>query len=66
MPERVRAELEKDERIASVDVKATVGGSPGSYSVILAITVTPLEGPDFPLKLAISDVTVEVLVKGSL
>lgn len=66
IPERVRAELEKDERIASVSVTATIGGSPGSYSVVLAIAVRPLEGPDFALKLSVDEVTVEVLEKGSI
>jgi len=65
IPERVRAELEKDERIASVDIAPTIGGSPGAYSVRLDIQVRPLSGPTFPLTLEITAISVEVLTKGS-
>jgi phage baseplate assembly protein W len=66
IPERVRAELEKDERIGSVGVAATIGGAPGSYAVILAITVRPATGPEFALTISVSSVSVEVLEKGSV
>jgi len=66
IPADVAAELRKDERINDVDVRATTAQLPlGGYRVALDMTVHPVVGPSFPLTLAISSVTVEILTRGA-
>jgi phage baseplate assembly protein W len=66
VPGRVQAELEKDERIASVDVEATLDGPVTARRIRLTIRITPLQGTSFAMVLLVSEVSVEVLTKGSL
>lgn len=65
IPAEIAAELEKDERIAAVDVTTRIDGKSPSLRIILALRVSPVEGDTFPLTLAISDLTVELLTKGA-
>lgn len=65
IPAEVKAELEKDERIASLAVappiRSTLPG--GGQSLRLSLTVTPSKGPVFSRVIAVSDLTVELLTK---
>lgn len=65
LPSRVQAELEKDERIASVAVEVEPSGPLNARRVVLRMTVTPAAGPTFPLVLSVDQVSVEVLTKGA-
>lgn len=66
IPSDVAAELRKDERINDVDVVPSVTRLPlGGYRVTLDMTVHPVVGPSFPLTLAVSDLTVEILTRGA-
>lgn len=65
IPFEVQAELEKDERIGSVEVSATATGPTSSKSILLAIFVTPRLIPPFSLTLSVPDLTVEILTRGA-
>ncbi len=60
LPDRIRAELKKDERFESVDVRVveTTNGVSKSFEVF--VEASTAEGP-FTLAIAASDVTVELL-----
>ena len=58
---RIRAELEKDERVETADVKVTrVESKDRTVSFGVVVAATTAEGP-FTLTLAVTDVSVELL-----
>ena len=62
IPGQIRGELSKDERIDSVDVKATsVVGASGRIELDLTINAVCVNGETFALSLHASDVTVALL-----
>ncbi len=60
LPGRIRSELEKDERVESVDVEISTVVEGPATSFTITISVVTAEGP-FTLQVAASDVTVELL-----
>lgn len=63
---RIVAELEKDERVGSVEAIATIAVVGAVVGVSVAITVTPsAQLPPFSFTLEITDVSVDVLTEGS-
>jgi hypothetical protein len=60
LPGRIKAELEKDQRIQSVDVKVAIATAGSLASFEIAIAAQTAEGP-FSLVLLASSVTVELL-----
>jgi phage baseplate assembly protein W len=65
IPGKVQAELEKDERISTVDIEATLESTPAGRRLRLVIRVAPRASGPFALTLAVSQVSVEVLTRGS-
>jgi phage baseplate assembly protein W len=66
IPFEIQAELEKDERIASVSVTSRMEQSAlGGIKLFVDLIVTPLTGDTFPLTLAISELTVELITRGA-
>lgn len=63
LPDQVRAELMKDDRVSDVSVSATISTSPGGLtSIILEINaVLADESGSFAFTLAATDVTVTIL-----
>ncbi len=67
LAERIRAEVEKDERLEKVALGpgTSTSNAKGRVSVTVDLRITPrLTGP-FSLVLAISDVSVEILTRGN-
>jgi phage baseplate assembly protein W len=65
IPSEVQAELEKDERVATVAVGASVSTTSQGSKLVLDLKVTPNEGPEFQLVLAVSALTLELLTQGA-
>lgn len=57
---RIESEAMKDERVDGADATVTIAGR----TLSVPLTLYPDEGPAFPLTLAISDVSVEILNAG--
>jgi phage baseplate assembly protein W len=66
IPAEVRAQLEQDERIRAVSVAPRVETlGVGKVRLLLDLTVTPSRGPTFSRTVAVTDLTVELLTRGS-
>lgn len=61
----IKAEVEKDQRIATAVVTTRVGGSSGSVRLDITIQFTDDRGDEHDLTLAVSDLTVEMLTRGA-
>ncbi len=67
IPFEVQAQLQLDERITSVSVDArTANNGVGGVRIILSMIVTANTGNVFPLTVAISALTVELLTQGTV
>jgi phage baseplate assembly protein W len=65
VPGQVKAQLEQDERFASVTVTASTRQLPNkSWVLVLDITITPARGPEFSFTLAASALSVDLLTGG--
>ena len=65
IPGDVQAEIEKDQRIRSAKVTATTEATNqrGGMRLVLSIEVTPVSGPTVNFAVAVTDVTVELLMR---
>ena len=65
IPSEVQAELEKDERISTVEANAKISTTSQGSKLGLDLKVTPNEGPEFQLTIGVSELTVELLTQGA-
>jgi phage baseplate assembly protein W len=66
IPYEIQAELEKDERIAAVKVSASITKTTaGGVKLYVDLKVTPSTAQTFSMTLSVTDLTVELLTRGS-
>jgi phage baseplate assembly protein W len=65
LPLEVKAELEKEERIAAVTVAPKFSRSSSGVKLYLDVRVTPSATKEFSMTLAVTDLSVELLLRGN-